>query len=85
MEHIKVHFTFMKLKLKIRRKMKKINKKFISMLLVIILVTGCGCNKQKFADGLATLGKEQLTELIEEDGKAEIQCQFCYEKGTVKL
>lgn len=37
----------------------------------------CGCNKQKFADGLMTLGKEQLTELIEEDGKAEIKCQFC--------
>ena len=37
----------------------------------------CGCNKEKFAEGLMTLGKEQLTELIEEDGKAEIQCQFC--------
>ncbi len=37
----------------------------------------CECNKEKFADGLITLGKEQLTELIEEDGKAEIQCQFC--------
>ena len=37
----------------------------------------CGCNKEKFADGLMTLGKEQLTELIEEDGKAEIKCQFC--------
>ena len=37
----------------------------------------CGCNKDKFAEGLITLGKQQLTELIEEDGKAEIQCQFC--------
>ena len=37
----------------------------------------CGCNKEKFAEGLMTLGKEQLTELIEEDEKAEIQCQFC--------
>ena len=37
----------------------------------------CGCNKEKFKDGLMTLGKEQLTEIIEEDGKAEIQCQFC--------
>ena len=37
----------------------------------------CGCNKEKFADGLMTLGKDQLTELIEEDGEAEIQCQFC--------
>ena len=37
----------------------------------------CKCGKEKFADGLMTLGNEQLTELIEEDGKAEIQCQFC--------
>ena len=40
----------------------------------------CECNKERFADGLMTLGKEQLTELIEEDGKAEIQCQFCNKK-----
>ena len=40
----------------------------------------CGCNKEKFAEGLITLGKEQLTELIEEDGKAEIQCQFCNQR-----
>lgn len=37
----------------------------------------CGCSKEKFADSLITLGKEQLTELIEEDGKTEIECQFC--------
>lgn len=37
----------------------------------------CECNKQRFADGLMTLGKEQLTELIEEDENAEIKCQFC--------
>lgn len=40
----------------------------------------CKCGKEKFADGLMTLGREQLTELIEEDGKAEIQCQFCNKK-----
>lgn len=40
----------------------------------------CECNKERFADGLMTLGKEQLTELIEEDGKAQIQCQFCNKK-----
>ena len=37
----------------------------------------CGCNKEKFAEGLMTLGEEQLTEIIEEDEKAEIKCQFC--------
>lgn len=40
----------------------------------------CECNKERFADGLMTLGKEQLTELIEEDGNAQIQCQFCNKK-----
>ena len=40
----------------------------------------CGCSKEKFAESLITLGKEQLTELIEEDGKAEIICQFCNKK-----
>lgn len=37
----------------------------------------CGCSKEKFADSLLTLGREQLTEIIEEDEKAEIECQFC--------
>ena len=40
----------------------------------------CGCSKEKFAESLITLGKEQLTELIEEDEKAEIVCQFCNKK-----
>ncbi len=40
----------------------------------------CGCSKEKFAESLITLGKEQLTELITEDGKAEIVCQFCNKK-----
>ena len=37
----------------------------------------CECSKRKFEEGLMTLGKEELTDLIKEDGKAEIQCQFC--------
>ena len=37
----------------------------------------CECSKEKFAEGLITLGKKELTDLIKEDGKAEIQCQFC--------
>lgn len=40
----------------------------------------CGCSKEKFADSLITLGEEQLKELIEEDERAEIQCQFCNNK-----
>lgn len=40
----------------------------------------CGCSKEKFSDSLMTLGEKQLTEIIEEDGKAEIECQFCNKK-----
>ena len=40
----------------------------------------CECTKTKFEEGLMTLGKEELTDLINEDGKAEIQCQFCNKK-----
>ena len=28
-------------------------------------------------DALSSVGKEELQTIIEEDGKAEIQCQFC--------
>ena len=37
----------------------------------------CECSKKRFSDGLMTLGKEHLEELITEDEKAEIKCQFC--------
>ena len=40
----------------------------------------CGCSKEKFAESLVTLGKKELTELIKEDEKAEIVCQFCNKK-----
>lgn len=40
----------------------------------------CGCSKEKFAESLVTLGKKELTELIKEDEKAEIICQFCNKK-----
>jgi hsp33 protein len=31
-------------------------------------------------DGLATLDKDVLKEMIEEDGKAELVCHFCNKK-----
>ena len=40
----------------------------------------CGCSKEKFAESLITLGKEQLLELINQDGKADVECQFCNKK-----
>ena len=40
----------------------------------------CDCSKEHMADGLATLDKTVLKEMIEEDGKAELVCHFCNEK-----
>lgn len=40
----------------------------------------CTCSKEIFRNGLASLDKATLTEIIEEDGKAETQCHFCNEK-----
>ncbi len=40
----------------------------------------CNCNKQKIEKMLISLGKEELTKIIEEDGKAEVVCHFCNNK-----
>lgn len=37
----------------------------------------CDCSKEHFSEGLATLRKEDLEEIINEDGKAETVCHFC--------
>lgn len=37
----------------------------------------CDCSKSKFEKGLVSLGKDELSQIIEEDGKAEIKCKFC--------
>ena len=37
----------------------------------------CDCSKERFANGLASLGKNELTKIIEEDGKANTKCHFC--------
>ena len=40
----------------------------------------CDCSKEHMEDGLATLDKDILKEMIEEDGKAELVCHFCNKK-----
>lgn len=37
----------------------------------------CDCSKEFMRDGLATIGKEELKDIIETEGKAEIVCHFC--------
>lgn len=37
----------------------------------------CDCSKERFSSALVTLGKEELTAMIEEDEGAEAACHFC--------
>jgi len=40
----------------------------------------CDCSKERMLEGLATLDKNTIKEIIEEDGKAEVVCHFCNKK-----
>lgn len=40
----------------------------------------CDCNRDRFERGLISLGREELTAIVEEDGQAEILCHFCNKK-----
>ncbi|MCQ2978404.1 MAG: Hsp33 family molecular chaperone HslO [Clostridia bacterium] len=37
----------------------------------------CDCSKDKIGEALASINKDELKQIIEEDGKAEITCHFC--------
>ena len=43
----------------------------------IIPVYECDCSKEKIGNGLISIGKKELKDIIEEDGKADINCNFC--------
>lgn len=40
----------------------------------------CDCSREKVEDSLASIKKEELQKIIEEDGKAEVVCHFCNTK-----
>lgn len=40
----------------------------------------CDCSEERFEKGLISIGTKDLSEIIEEDGQAEIVCQFCLKK-----
>lgn len=40
----------------------------------------CNCSKERFGAAIISLGKDEIKEMIDEDGKAEAQCHFCNEK-----
>lgn len=40
----------------------------------------CNCNKEKAKKALKLLNKQEIENMIQEDGKAELVCQFCNQK-----
>lgn len=40
----------------------------------------CDCSRERIEQALMTIGRKDLKEIIEEDGQAELQCQFCLKK-----
>ncbi|RLQ91671.1 Hsp33 family molecular chaperone HslO [Falsibacillus albus] len=39
----------------------------------------CQCSKERFADAIVSLGKEEIEDMINTDGQGEAQCHFCNE------
>lgn len=40
----------------------------------------CDCSRERFKDGIAAIGREELQTIIEEDHGAEVVCHFCENK-----
>lgn len=40
----------------------------------------CPCSKERFYNGIKTIGKDAIQEIINEDHKAEVVCRFCSTK-----
>ncbi len=49
----------------------------------------CDCSRERLEQALVSMGEEDLREIIEEDGQAELTCQFCgsryfFDKGELE-
>ena len=40
----------------------------------------CNCSRERFGNAIIGLGKAEIQDMIDEDGKAEAHCHFCNEK-----
>lgn len=41
------------------------------------VVFNCSCSEERLANSLVSLGREELRELLEEDGRIDLTCEFC--------
>ena len=46
----------------------------------IMPIYQCDCSKEHIAESLASIGKEEIEEIIETEEKAEVVCHFCNKK-----
>jgi molecular chaperone Hsp33 len=37
----------------------------------------CDCSRDKFERGIMVLGADEISQMLEEDGKADVHCHFC--------
>ncbi len=42
----------------------------------------CKCSQKRMRDAVISIGKEELKRIIDEDGKCEVECQFCDNRYT---
>lgn len=42
----------------------------------------CKCSEKRMRNAVISIGKKELGKIIEEDGKCEVECQFCNSKYT---
>lgn len=40
----------------------------------------CTCSKERFSTAIIGLGRDEIQEMIDQDGQAEAHCHFCNEK-----
>lgn len=40
----------------------------------------CNCSREKIEKGILSLGKEEISKIMEEDGKIDAECHFCHKK-----
>jgi len=40
----------------------------------------CNCSKERFQNALISLGADEIDDMIQKEGQAEVQCHFCNEK-----
>lgn len=43
------------------------------------LAFSCSCNREKIERVLISLGRDELTDMLEREGKADVTCEFCRE------